>query len=156
MAKAKKSNSAWISSILYIVIGILLIVFPGEALNIAMTIAGIVFLVSGILELIKKNWAGGIISLVIGVAILVIGWLLTDIVMLVLGIFIAIKGIIALVQALGQKKKKVLAILFPILTIVVGLLLAFAWGSIMNIVMIVGGILLIVSGVLGLVGALKK
>ena len=73
----------------------------------------------------------------------------------VLGILIAIKGIIALIQALGQKKKKVLAILFPILTIVVGLLLAFAWGSIANIVLIVGGILLIVSGVLGLIGAIK-
>ena len=156
MAKSKKkSNSAWISSVLYIILGILLLVFPGEALNIAMTIAGIIFIVSGILELIKKNFGGGIVSLVIGAAILVIGWLLVDIVMLVLGILIAIKGIIALVQALGQKKKKALAILFPILTIVVGLLLAFAWGSIANVVLIVGGILLIVSGVLGLVGAIK-
>ena len=158
MAKSKKksSNSSLITSILYIVIGILLLVFPGEALNIAMTIAGIVFVVSGILELIKKNIGGGIVSLIIGVAILVVGWVLTDIVMLVLGILIAIKGIIALVQALTQKKKKALAILFPILTIVVGLLLAFAWGSIAHIIMIVGGILLIVSGVLGLIGAIKK
>lgn len=38
----------------------------------------------------------------------------------------------------------------------VGLLLAFAWGSIAHIIMLVGGILLIVSGVLGLIGALKK
>ncbi len=156
MAKSKKSsNSAWITSVLYIVVGILLLVFPGEALNLAMTIAGIIFIISGILELIKKNYVGGVISLIIGIAILVIGWTLTHIVMLVLGILIAVKGIIALVQALGQKKKKVLNILFPILTIVVGLLLAFAFGSIMNIVMIVGGILLIVSGVLGLIGALK-
>ena len=156
MAKKKNSNSSLITSILYIVIGILLLVFPGEALNLAMTIAGIVFIVSGILELIKKNIGGGIVSLIIGVAILVVGWVLTDIVMLVLGILIAIKGIIALVQALTQKKKKLLAILFPILTIVVGLLLGLAWGSIAHIIMIVGGILLIVSGVLGLIGAIKK
>ena len=157
MAKSKKkSNSSLITSILYIVIGILLLVFPGEALNLAMTVAGIVFIVSGILELIKKNYGGGIVSLIIGIAILVVGWLLTEIVMLVLGILIAIKGVIALVQALGQKKKKVLDILFPILTIVVGLLLAFAWGSVAHIIMLVGGVLLIVSGVLGLIGALKK
>ena len=157
MAKSKKkSNSAWISSLLYIVLGVLLLVFPGQALNLAMTIAGIVFIISGILELIKKNVGGGIISLVIGIAILVIGWTLVDIVMLVLGILIAIKGIIALVQELGKKKKNGLAIVFAVLTIVVGILLAFAWGNIMNIVMIVGGVLLIIIGVLGLISALKK
>lgn len=158
MAKTKKktSNSSWITSVLYIIIGVLLIAFRGEALNIAMTVAGIVFVISGILELVKKNWGGGALSLVIGIAILVLGWLLTEIVMLVLGILIAIKGIIALVQVLKQKKKSFLQVLFPILTIVVGLLLAFAFGQIVNIILIVGGILLVISGVLGLVGALKK
>lgn len=157
MAKSKKqSNSAWISSVLYIILGVLLIVFRGEALNIAMTVAGIIFIISGILELIKKNIGGGIVSLIIGVAILVLGWVLTGIVMLVLGLLITVKGVIALVQALGQKKKKALSILFPILTIVVGLLLAFAFGQVMEIILIVGGILLIVSGVLGLISALKK
>ena len=157
MAKSKKkSNSAWISSILYIVLGIVLVAFPQDALNIAMTIAGIFFIVSGVLELIKKNYVGGVISLVIGIAILVIGWLAANIVMLILGILIAIKGVISLIQALKQKKPSVLSVIFPILTIVVGLLLAFAWGSIAKIVMIVGGILLIVSGVLGLIGAIKK
>lgn len=155
-SKKKTGNSSWIMSVLYIVLGIVLLVFPGEALNIAMTIAGIFFIISGILELIKKNWGGGIISLIIGIAILVLGWLLTEIVMLILGILIAIKGIIALVQAIRQKKKNFLQILFPILTIIVGLLLAFAWGNIMNIVLIVGGILLIVCGVVGLIGAIKK
>ena len=157
MAKSKKrksSNSSLVMSILYIVLGIILLVFPGEALNIAMTIAGIFFIISGIIELVRKNWIGGVISLVIGVAILILGWTLIDIVMLVLGILIAVKGIIALVQAIQQKKKNFLTILFPILTILVGILLAF--GNLTGIVLIVGGILLIIVGVLGLVGALKK
>lgn len=157
MAKSKKkklSNSSLIMSILYIVLGIILLVFPGEALNIAMTIAGIFFIVSSIIELIRKNWIGGLISLVIGIAILILGWTLVDIVMLVLGILIAVKGIIALVQALQQKKKKFLTVLFPILTILVGILLAF--GNLTGIILIVGGILLIIVGVLGLVGAIKK
>ena len=156
MAKSKKksSGSSLIMSILYIIIGIVLLVCPGEAISIAMTIAGVVFVVSGILELIRKNVLGGIISLVIGIAILVLGWALAEIVLLVLGILIAIKGIIALVQALQQKKKKFLQIFFPILTIVVGILLAF--GNLTGIILIIGGILLIVSGVLGLIGALKK
>ncbi|MBE6697437.1 MAG: hypothetical protein E7581_02830 [Ruminococcaceae bacterium] len=156
MAKSKKksSGSSLIMSILYIIIGIVLLVCPGDAISIAMTIAGVVFIVSGILELVRKNVLGGIISLVIGIAILVLGWALAEIVLLVLGILIAIKGIIALVQALQQKKKKFLQIFFPILTIVVGILLAF--GNLTGIILIIGGILLIVSGVLGLIGALKK
>jgi uncharacterized membrane protein HdeD (DUF308 family) len=156
MAKSKKksSGSSLIMSILYIIIGIVLLVCPGEAISIAMTIAGVVFIISGILELFRKNVLGGIISLVIGIAILVLGWALAEIVLLVLGILIAIKGIIALVQALQQKKKKFLQIFFPILTIVVGILLAF--GNLTGIILTIGGILLIVSGVLGLIGALKK
>lgn len=157
MAKSKKSkssNSSLVMSILYIALGIILLVSPGEALNIAMTIAGIFFIISGIIELVRKNWIGGVISLVIGVAILILGWTLINIVMLVLGILIAVKGIIALVQAIQQKKKNVLTILFPILTILVGILLAF--GNLTGIVLLVGGILLIIVGALGLVGALKK
>ena len=154
MAKKKSSNSSLIVSILYIIVGILLAAFPGEALNIAMTVAGVIFLISGIIELVRQNWIGGIISLVIGIAILVMGWLVTDLVLLVLGILIAIKGIISLVDALRQKKPKVLQVLFPILTIVIGLVLAF--GNALHLIVIIGGVLLAVHGVLGLVGALKK
>ena len=158
MAKSKKksSGSSLIMSILYIIIGIVLLVCPGEAISIAMTIAGVVFIVSGILELVRKNVLGGIISLIIGIAILVLGWVWVEFIMQIFGILIIIKGIIALVQALKQKKKKFLQILFPILTVLAGILLVFAFGEIIDIILIIGGILLIVSGVLGLIGALKK
>lgn len=150
----KKINSEIFSAVLYIVIGILLAVFPGEMLNIAMTVAGIFFIVSGILELVKQNWAGGAVSLVIGIAILVLGWAITWIVLIVLGVLIAIKGIIALFDAIKRKEKNVLEILFPILTIVIGILLAF--GNIAGIITIVAGILLALDGVVGLIGALKN
>jgi uncharacterized membrane protein HdeD (DUF308 family) len=155
MAK-KKIDSGLFTAILYIVVGILLAVFPGEAISIAMTIVGVVFIISGILELIKGNVLGGIISLIIGVAILVLGWAHTEIVMLVLGILIAIKGIISLIGALKRKKKSVLQIIFAVLTIALGILLAFAFGDVARIITIVGGILLAISGVIGLIGCFKK
>ena len=151
---AKKSNSELFSSLLYIIIGVLLIVFRSQTLGWAMTIVGALFVLSGILDLIRMNWAGGAVSLIIGIAILVLGWTATKIVLLVLGILIAIKGIISLVDALRQKKLKVLQVLFPILTIVIGLVLAF--GNALHLIVIIGGVLLAVNGVLGLVGALKK
>ncbi len=154
MAKKNFFDTNLFSSILYIILGVLLMVFPGEALSWAMTIAGIFFIISGVLELIKKNWFGGAISLIIGIVILVLGWTLVWLVLLVLGVLVAIKGIIALIDALKRSKKNFLSILFAILTIVVGIVIAF--GNALPIVVIVAGILLVINGVLGLVSALKK
>lgn len=152
---AKKTTSALFSAILYILIGVLLVIFKSETLGWAMTIAGIFFVISGILELVKKNWAGGAVSLVIGVAILLLGWLAATIVLLVLGILIAVKGLVELINAIKKKEKtRVLDILFPALTILVGLVLAFGNG--LDILIIIVGVLLIVDGVLGLIASLKK
>ncbi|MBQ9773573.1 MAG: DUF308 domain-containing protein [Clostridia bacterium] len=151
---AKKTDSGLFSSILYILIGILVIIFRAETLNWAMTIAGIFFLISGILELVKKNWVGGGVSIVIGIAILVLGWLAATIVLLVLGILIAVKGIVALIDAFRKKNTKVLDLIFPILTVVVGLVLAFGNG--LDILLIIGGALLVADGALGLINSLKK
>jgi len=151
---AKKTHSELFASLLYIIIGVLLVIFRSQTLGWAMTIAGIFFIISGALELIKKNWAGGAVSLIIGIAILVLGWVATTIVLLVLGILIAIKGIVALVDVFKKSKKNALDFVFPVLTVVVGLMLAFGNG--LDIMIIIVGVLLAIDGVIGLVGSLKK
>ncbi|MBO5316254.1 MAG: DUF308 domain-containing protein [Clostridia bacterium] len=151
---AKKTNSELFSSILYIIIGALLIIFRSQTLNWAMTIAGIFFVVSGVLDMVKKNYSGGAVSLIIGIAILILGWVATAIVLLVLGIMIAIKGIVALIDVFKKNKPNALDIVFPVLTIVVGVALAFGNG--IDIVIIVTGALLAIDGVLGLIAELKK
>ena len=150
----KKSNSELFSSILYIIIGILLVIFRSETLNWAMTIAGIVFLISGILDLVKKNWAGGAVSLIIGLAVLILGRAATQIVLLVLGILIAVKGIVALINVLKKGADNVLEVIYPIISVVVGLMLAFGNG--LDVMIIIVGVLLAVDGVIGLVGSMKK
>ena len=150
----KKSNSELFSSILYIIIGILLVIFRSETLNWAMTIAGIVFLISGLLDLVKKNWAGGAVSLIIGLAVLILGWAATQIVLLVLGILIAVKGIVALINVLKKGADNVLEVIYPIISVVVGLMLAFGNG--LDVMIIIVGVLLAVDGVIGLVGSMKK
>ncbi len=151
---AKKKNSEIFSSLLYIIIGVLLIVFRSQTIGWAMTIAGIFFVISGALDLIKQNWAGGAVSLIIGIAILVLGWAAAQIVLLVLGIMIAIKGIVALIGAFKMKNTNALDIVFPVLTVVVGLMLAF--GSGIDVLIIVTGALLALDGILGLINSLKK
>ena len=153
MAK-KKTNQELFSALLYILIGVLLVVFRSQTLGWAMTIAGVIFLVAGALDLLKKNWAGGAVSLIIGIAILVLGWVAAQIVLLVLGILIALKGIVALVEALQKKKINALDVVFPVLTVVVGLMLAFGNG--LDVMIIIVGVLLILDGVVGLINVAKK
>ena len=153
MAK-KNTTTVLFSSLLYIIMGILLMVSPGQTLNIAMTIIGIFFVVSGTLDVVKKNYVGGAVSLIIGIAILVLGGQALKIVLIVLGILIAVKGLITLVEVLGKKKKNALEVVFPVLSIVVGLALAFGNGF--SYIMLVVGALLVIDGLIGLVGALKK
>ena len=150
----KKTNSEFLAALLYLVIGVILIIFRSATLSWLMTAAGIFFIVSGILEMLRKNTANGAVSLIIGIAVLVLGWIMVEIVLLVLGVLIAIKGIIALYEALKVKKPKLLAILFAILTVVAGLLLAFGDG--IDYMILIVGILLAVDGVLGLISCLRK
>jgi uncharacterized membrane protein HdeD (DUF308 family) len=119
-----------------------------------MTIAGVVFVVAGVLDIVKKNMVGGAVSLIIGIAILVLGWLAAQIVLLVLSILIEIKGVLALLDALKKHKTPVLDVLFPVLTVIVSVMLAFGNG--LQIMILIVAILLMVDGILGLLNAAKK
>ena len=151
---AKKQNNELFTSILYVVVGVLLAVFPETAVSWAMTIAGVLFIVSGVLDLLKKNWTGGAVSLIIGIAIIALGWLIAGIVLIVLGVLVAIKGVVALINVLKKDKKNALEIVFPILSVILGIGLAF--GGLAHWILIIAGVLLAIDGVIGLVGALKK
>ena len=153
---AKKNKSELFTSLLYILIGVLLIVFREETLGWAMAIAGVFFIVSGILDLVKRNLIGGAVSLAIGITILVLGWVAIEIVLFALGLLIAIKGIVTLISALTAKRKNALMIVFPAISILAGLILALAFESVLNIALIVVGVLLAIDGVVGLLSALKK
>ncbi len=154
MANRKKSNNELFSSLLYIIIGALFIIFQAQVINWAIYVVGAIFVVSGILDLFKKNWVGGAVSLIIGIAILVLGVKFKDIVLLVLGILIAVKGIVALVDVIKKSRKNALDLIFPILTIVVGAMLAFGNG--LGVMIMVVGILMVVDGIIGLVASVKK
>lgn len=150
---AKKSSVNVSSPILYIILGALLVIFKSQMLSWAMTIAGIFFVVTGIIDLVKGRSASGAINLVIGILILVLGNTLLNIVLLVLGILIAVKGLVDLVEVLKRKKKNALQVVFPVIAIIVGIALAF--GNLLGDLIVIIGVLLIIDGILGLVGAKK-
>ena len=150
----KKLNSELITSLLFILIGVLLVVFRDRTLGLVMTVAGAIFLISGVLELLKNNWTGGAVSLIIGLSIIVFGWILTEIVILVFGILIALKGLVALIDELRKFKKNALDITFAVLTIVIGLLLAF--GELLSIMIAIAGVMLMFNGIVRLISAATK
>ena len=147
---AKKQSLSISSPLLYIILGALLVLFKDQMLGWAMTIAGIFFIVTGVMDVLKKNLSSGIVNLFIGVAIIAAGWLIAGVVLLVLGLFIAFRGVMDLLAVLKLKSKGLMKFLSPVLTIIVGLALAFGNG--VGIIITVVGVLLILDGVLALLG----
>ena len=150
----RKNNSELFSSLLYIIIGMLLIVFRSQTLNWAMTVVGVIFIASGILDVIGRNMTGGAVSLIIGIAVLVLGWVAAKIVLLVLGLLIAIKGAVALINLLKSGCRSALMLVFPLLSVVVGVMLAFGNG--LDVMIMIVGVLLAADGVLGLAASLTN
>lgn len=145
----KKTNLELISSLFYILVGVLLIVLRDRALAWTMTLVGAIFLVFGILKLIGSNWTNGAFGLIVGLSIIVFGWVLTQIVILVFGILIAVKGIVALIEELRKYPQNIVDIALAALTIVIGLLLAF--GELLSAMIAVAGVMLMFNGIIKLI-----
>lgn len=150
---AKKSGKGLSTPLLYIVLGALLVIFRAQTLDWAMTLAAIVFIVSGIIDITKKRTSSGIVSLLIGIVVLVLGWTIAGVVLLVLGVLIAVKGLVELINELKRSRVTVMGVIYPALTMIVGLALAFGNG--LDYIIVGVGVLLIVDGILGIVGSRK-
>lgn len=154
MAKNKLKSFkdvAFITSVIYIVLGLLLAVFKGNVISWAMTVAGVLLIIFGVLGIVKGKTLYGVIGLVIGILIVVCGWTIVDIAITVLGVLVAVKGVVDLIEAL-KVKKNTLPIVYAALTILAGVLLAVAKWLVFDWFFIVVGVLLIVDGIFGLLG----
>ena len=150
---AKKSSLNLSSPILYIILGALLMIFKSQMLSWAMTIAGIAFVVMGIVDVVKGRTKSGIVNLALGAIILIVGWTILSIVLIVLGVLVAAKGVMDLLDVLKSKKRNALGVVFAALTIAIGVALVF--GNFLGNLIWVIGLLLVIDGVLGLLGAKK-
>ncbi len=134
----------------YAIIGILLIVLKGGSLGILMTVIGALFIVIGIVDILKeKNLIQGLIEIGIGIVIIVCGWLIADIVLLIFGILLIVKGALDVIK---NFKDGFLAIISPIVTIVIGVLLVIAKWTLLDLFCIIVGVIFIINAVLALFG----
>lgn len=147
---SKKVSNGVVYALLYIVLGVLFIVFKSGMLNWLMTIAGIVFIALGIFDIIKKRLTQGIIETVIGVVIIVGGWLFVEIVLLVFGALLIVKGVTDLIKACQSKSKDFSKILCAVITAIVGILLVVAKWVPLDWFFIVLGAVFIIDGLFAL------
>lgn len=150
MAKSKKHvGNNVVYALLYILIGVLFIVFKNSILGWLMTIAGVVFIALGVLDILHKNITLGVIEAVIGIVIILGGWLFVEIVLIIFGALLIVKGATDLIKQL-QGRKNTVKIIVAVLTIAVGILLIVSKWVALEWFFVLLGIMFIINGAFAL------
>lgn len=150
MAKKVKISNNTVAAVLYVLVGVLFCIFKASMLNWLLTAAGIVFIVLGVLDILKKNLVNGIVEAVIGVVILVGGWAFVEVALIIFGALLVIKGVLDLMAAI-KAKAGIFTMIAAVITAVVGVLLIASKWVMLDWFFIVMGVILIVDGALMLI-----
>ena len=153
MAKKVKISNNTVAAVLYVLVGVLFCIFKKSMLNWLLTAAGIVFIVLGVLDILKKkhdDLIKGIVEAVIGVVILVGGWAFVGVALIIFGAFLLIEGVIDLMAAI-KAKAGIFTMIAAVITAVVGVLLIASKWVMLDWFFIVMGVILIVDGALMLI-----
>ena len=155
----KYTKNNILMSILMVVLGLLLFIWPGKTLEIAARFLGIALLigaaVSGISWYRDRNRPGGvdygtlalgIVSLVVGIIVLAAPKGVITLLPKLIGLAIIINGVLNIAQAMELKNAGnaswTSSLVMAVLTILLGLfLLFFAFSVMKTAIMIIGGIL---------------
>ncbi len=138
-----------INCAVYAIIGLLLLILQGGSLDILMTVVGVLFVVLGVMDIVKNQVTKGIVEAVIGIAIIVCGWLIADIVLLIFGIVLIVKGAMEIIK---NFKSGINALISPIVTVVIGVLLVVAKWALMDVLCIIAGVVFLINAALTLFG----
>lgn len=168
-ATAKKS---WI---LMLIIGILMAILGiysiingisknGEgALSLFITIYGLFMVIMGIVDLVEsKDMVSSIVMIIIGIVFIVLAWLVTDILVWVLAILLLITGILMATGAsksfMGMnldKGSRMTNLALGLLLIIAGIITLPVIGIGIDLVMIVVGVLMLITGVGYIVNSIR-
>lgn len=146
-------------SILMIILGLLLIIWPGKTLEVAAKILGIALLVGGVICCFgwyrDRNVYGGdyttlaigILCLVAGIVVFVAPHGVITLLPKIIGVGIAVNGVLNLAQAMEMRKMGgvnwVGPVIMAALTVVAGLFLVFfSFSAMKAAVMVIGGVII--------------
>lgn len=158
----RADNHGVLLSIVMIVLGLLLALWPGHVMTTALTILGIALLVGG--ALLIYSWyngrarsssvitlSEGILMVVAGLVVLIAPKFLISIVPFVVGALITLNGVFNLAQSLDQRRwnysRWTMSLVVAILTIVLGVLIMLNPFSTMESLVMAIGIIIIYNGI---------
>ena len=157
---------AIIAGILDIVIGVLLVIYKRDSLNVILiitgvllAIAGAVILISGIREKQTIAIVFGAVFLALGIAMVVLPNLFTDILMILLAVmflFFGVIGVLSTFDSEGDLISKIISIAIAALMIAAGIIVLLNLKESANWVMIVTGIMMAVTGAINFYGGVVK
>lgn len=154
-------NHRMILSLLMVIIGLVLAIWPGHVMTTALKILGIALLIGGGITLFSwyrtrqlgsdpLRLAEGVLLTLAGLFVLINPNFLISIIPFAVGAFVLLNGIVNLLQALDQRRRFYnrwsVSLTMAILTIVLGLLVMFNPFSTMQVLVMAIGIVMIYNG----------
>lgn len=164
-ALKKLKVKSTVVAVALIIVGLMFVIFPGSSATIICYVAGALLLLWGIICLVSYFSSGlkkpGSSDLALGITLVCVAlllfikpWAIAGFLTIILGIALIVDGTIKIQQFVDMTKAKMktgwLVLLFAIISLVLGILMAFdPFGG--NVLMIFAGISLMVVGVLDLI-----
>ena len=158
----EKTNK-YISAVVMMAIGLLLIILKDGIINILLTALGVALIVMGILDAVqRKDVVRCVIKCVIGAVIILGGWVFVPVMLYILGALLVIVGILWIIKLVQRHTKganligTITAYLVPALYILIGVCLFFYQSAFVDVVFIIVGVIVLVDGIIQLVNAIKE
>jgi uncharacterized membrane protein HdeD (DUF308 family) len=152
-----------IGGVVAVILGVMILVWPGATVSVIAVLFGLYFLVGGIARIVRGiAMAGGsvgvrVLNILLGVLLLVAGIVAIRnpigslaVLGMVIGISWLIEGVAALVETASDSSRW-FGILFAVISIVAGIVVLLSPVDSLGVLVIVGGVFLIVSGLVQLV-----
>ena len=154
-----------VTGILMSVIGLLMLIFKAESLDIILIIFGILLLVGGAINAfigirtgVTPEIASGAIKIVLGIAMIILTATVRDILMAILAIGLIIVGVTNIFGAIKNGldlKERLVPLIVGILFLIVGIYAILNLNSTADVVMIIIGIITLAGGLLDIFDGLK-
>ncbi len=152
--------STLITSILWILLGVILLIYPGESLDTLARVLGVIAIAFGAIEAIISLMSGGaagyfgvgigVVLIILGLVIVIRPYILVSLLPVIAGIIIGLHGLASLIdsfQLIGKDKYWWVGLLIGIVTIGFGVLLLFRAHDAAKAVARIVGILMVISSV---------
>lgn len=147
-----KKSERIISALVTVTLGVLLIAWQGDIINVLMTVLGISLLVLGVLDLIEREIKTAVLKLLCGVLAIAFCWLVVSVVSYVLAVCTVLLAVFIFYDYIKRGNRPCLTVasvslwLKPICVSLIGLFLFFNDGGQAEWAFVVVGIFTVVLG----------